>query len=60
MAIKKVKQTKVLTTKAGKKQDADRKAKKVGKRVSASGNVYTEKRSNHSDVETRAKKGSRL
>ena len=60
MAIKKVKQIKEPTTKAGKKQDADRKAKKVGKRVSASGNVYTEKRSNHSDVETRAKKGSRL
>lgn len=41
MAIKKVKQIKEPTTKAGKKQDANIKAKKVGKRVSASGNVYT-------------------
>jgi|LakMenEpi03Aug12_release.lakeMendotaPanAssembly.Ray.scaffolds.fasta_scaffold5554878_1 hypothetical protein len=60
MAIKKVKQIKEPTTKAGKKQDANTKAMKVGKRISASGNVYTEKRSNRSDVETRAKKGKRL
>jgi hypothetical protein len=60
MAIKKVKQIKEPTTKAGKKQDAKLPAMKVGKRISASGNVYTEKRSNRSDVETRAKKGKRL
>jgi hypothetical protein len=44
-------------TKRGKAQDAKLKpaAKKPGKRVSASGNVYTEVRTNRSDVSKRAR-----
>jgi len=40
---------------AGKKQDKNLKAKKAGKRVSASGNVYYERRPNRSDKYRRKK-----
>lgn len=40
---------KAKQTAAGKKQDKKIKAKKAGKRVSASGNTYTENRPNRSD-----------
>lgn len=39
----------VAQTKAGKKKDRKTKALPAGKRVSASGNKYTERRSNRSD-----------
>jgi len=52
---KKVKQTKVKQTKAGIKQDKGIKAKPAGKRTSASGNTYTETRSNRSDADRKKK-----
>lgn len=42
-------------TKAGKAQDAKLKAKKPGRRVSASGNEYTEVRTNRADVSRKAR-----
>jgi len=55
MAKKAVKQTKVKQSKAGIKQDKGIKAKAAGKRVSASGNTYTETRSNRSDADRKKK-----
>lgn len=46
---------KVKQTKAGIKQDKGIKAKKAGKRVSASGNVYYESRPNRSDKNRKKK-----
>lgn len=42
-------------TAAGKKQDKNLKAKKAGKRVSASGNTYYESRPNRSDKNRKKK-----
>ena len=42
-------------TAAGKKQDKNLKAKKAGKRVSESGNVYYENRPNRSDKDKKKK-----
>ncbi len=42
-------------TKAGKKQDANLKEKKAGKRTSASGNTYYENRPNRSDKNRKKK-----
>ncbi len=42
-------------TKAGLKQDKNIKAKKAGKRVSASGNTYFESRANRSDKNLKKK-----
>lgn len=44
-----LKSKKVKQTKAGKKSDLGRDAKPSGKRISRTGNVYTEKRSNRVD-----------
>ena len=46
---------KATQTAAGKKQDKNLKAKKAGKRVSASGNTYYESRPNRSDVNRKKK-----
>ena len=54
------KQTKTGQTSKGRKQDGQQKAMKAGKRISASGNAYTETRDNRSDKKPTAKKGKKL